>query len=354
MKLALIAQYLNAQISGDPDLEITGISTIETAQPGHLTFLSNRRYAKYLETTLASAVILSDPRELPSRLSAIVSDNPYLGFAQALELFHKPLEFPRGIHPLASVAESARLGAEVTVGPFSVIGENVTLGDRVTILSHSTIYPETSIGQDSFIHSHCIIRERCRIGERVILQNGVVVGSDGFGYAKDADNRWHKIPQTGAVLIENDVEVGAGSVIDRATLGSTIVRKGAKIDNLVQVGHSSQVGENTLLCAQVGLAGSTDVGRNVILSGQVGAAGHLRIGDGVIATAQSGIPNSVPDGQMISGYPAIENRAWLRSSAVFAQLPSLQRELRQVQRRLKEIESLLAEQGASPAPESEG
>lgn len=343
MKLAQIAEYLHSITVGDPDLEITGISTIETAQPGHLTFLSNRRYARHLETTLASAVILSDANELPSRLAGIVSDNPYLGFARALELFHKPIDFPRGIHPLAVIAQSATIGADVCVGPFSVIGENVKLGDRVTILSHSTVYPETSIGADSFIHSHCIVRERCTIGERVILQNGVVVGSDGFGYARDGEAGWHKIPQSGAVIIENDVEIGAGSVIDRATLGSTIVRRGAKIDNLVQVGHSSQVGENTLLCAQVGLAGSTDVGKNVILSGQVGAAGHLRIGDGVIATAQSGIPNSVPDGQLISGYPAIENRAWLRSSAVFAQLPSLQRELRQVQRRLKEIEQRLGE-----------
>jgi UDP-3-O-[3-hydroxymyristoyl] glucosamine N-acyltransferase len=338
MKLAQIARHLDARMTGDPDLEITGISTIETAQPGHLTFLSNRRYAKYLETTLASAVILSDPNELPAHLAGIVSDNPYLSFARALELFHRPVEFPRGIHPLAVVAESASLGLDVSVGPFSVVGENVILGDRVTILSHSTIYPETSIGADSFVHSHCVVRERCTLGRRVILQNGVIVGSDGFGYARDSENRWHKIPQTGGVIIEDDVEIGAGSVIDRATLGASIVRRGAKIDNLVQVGHSSQVGEDTLLCAQVGLAGSTEVGKNVILSGQVGAAGHLRIGDGVIATAQSGIPNSVPDGQVISGYPAIENRAWLRSSAVFAQLPSLQKEMRRMQKRLTQLE----------------
>ena len=339
MKLAHIAEYLNASTSGDPDLEITGISTIETAQPGHLTFLSNRRYAKHLETTLASAVILSDPSELPSRLAGIVSGNPYLDFARALDLFHTPLDIPRGIHPLAVVSDSARIGDDVSIGPFVVIGDNVTLGNRVTILSHSTIYPETSIGNDSFVHSHCVVRERCTLGERVILQNGVVVGSDGFGYAKDANGRWFKIPQTGGVLIEDDVEIGAGSVIDRATLGTTVVRRGAKIDNLVQVGHSSKVGEDTLLCAQVGLAGSSEIGRNVILSGQVGVAGHLRIGDGVIATAQSGIPNSVPDGQVVSGYPAIENRAWLRSSAVFAHLPTLQRQLREMQRRLTAIEN---------------
>jgi len=347
MKLAQIAAFLNAQISGDPSLEITGISTIETAQPGHLTFLSNPRYTRFLTTTLASAVILNDPSQLPAHLAGVVVENPYLNFARALELFHRPVDFPRGIHPLALVSDKSNIGIDVSVGPFAVIGDEVTIGDRVTILSHSTIYPETTIGDDTFIHSHCVVRERCSIGNRVILQNGVVVGSDGFGYARDANGGWHKIPQTGAVIIEDDVEIGAGSVIDRATLGATTIRRGAKIDNLVQVGHSSIVGENTLLCAQVGLAGSTEVGNHVILGGQVGVAGHLKIGDRVVATAQSGIPNSVSENTVVSGYPAIENRSWLRSSAVFAQLPALQRELRKMQQRIADIEKLV---DAQPTP----
>lgn len=341
MKLGEIALALGTEIVGDPDLEITGAAPIETAQSGQLTFLSNPKYTKHVATTNASAIILQDADNLPSHLSALVSPNPYLVFAQTLDLFHQPIEHPSGVHELAQVSSSARIGLDVSIGPFVVIGDDAVIGDRVTILSHTTIYPGTAIGDDCFIHSHCVVRERCVLGQRVILQNGVVVGSDGFGYAKKSDHSWFKIPQTGGVILEDDVEVGAGSVIDRATIGSTVVRRGAKIDNLVQVGHSSTVGEDTLLCAQVGLAGSTQVGNQVILGGQVGAAGHLKIGDRVIATAQTGIPNSVPDDRIISGYPAIENRAWLKSSAVFAQLPSLQREMRQMKARIEELESRL-------------
>ncbi|MEP7270900.1 MAG: UDP-3-O-(3-hydroxymyristoyl)glucosamine N-acyltransferase [Acidobacteriota bacterium] len=341
MKLGQIAVALAVEMKGDPNLEITGAAPIESAQTGHLTFLSNPRYTRYLATTLASAIILKDYAEMPPHLSALISAHPYLTFARALGLFHQPVRHPNGIHPLAQISSTARLGSDVTVGPFAVVGDQVTIGDRVTILAHSTIYPETEIGDDTLIHSHCVVRERCRLGKRVILQNGVVIGSDGFGYAKESDNSWYKIPQTGAVTIEDDVEVGAGSVIDRATIGATIIRRGTKIDNLVQVGHSSVVGEDTLLCAQVGLAGSTQVGNQVILGGQVGAAGHLKIGDRVIATAQTGIPSSVPDDRIVSGYPAIENRSWLRSSAIFAQLPALQRELRQLRTRVETLEGLL-------------
>ena len=223
----------------------------------------------------------------------------------------------------------------MTIGPFTVIDRGAVIGDDVTILSHCHIYPEAVIGNGVMIHSHSVIREGCRLGNRVVVQNGAVIGSDGFGYAKRPDGTWHKIPQTGTVVIDDDVEIGSGSTIDRATLGTTVIRRGSKIDNLVQIGHGSSVGENTLLCAQVGLAGSTDVGNNVILSGQVGAAGHLRIGDGVIATAQSGIPNSVADGKVISGYPAIDNRNWLKSSAVFTALPQLLREVRRLTRRAR-------------------
>lgn len=343
MKLGAIAERLGAVVKGDANLEITGIATIETAQTGELTFLNNPRYTRFLASTLASAVILKDPADLPPHLAALLVPNPYFTFAQALELFHQPITLPKGIHPLALVAPSARIGTDVTVGPFSVIGDGAAIGDRVTILSNSTIYPEAVIGHDSRVHSQCVVREKCRLGERVILQNGVVVGSDGFGYAKDQNERWHKIPQTGIVIIEDDVEIGAGSVIDRATLGATIIRRGTKIDNLVQIGHSCTVGEDTLLCAQVGLAGSTEVGNHVILGGQVGAAGHLRIGDRVVATAQTGIPNSVSEDKLISGYPAIENRAWLKSSAIFAQLPALQKEVRQLRQRLEEIEKATGE-----------
>jgi UDP-3-O-[3-hydroxymyristoyl] glucosamine N-acyltransferase len=236
------------------------------------------------------------------------------------------------------VAPSAKIGENASIGPYSVIGENVSIGDNVSILAHCVIYQEVRIGDGVLIHAHCVIREGCRLGDRVILQNNVVIGGDGFGYAKRTDSSWLKIRQAGIVIIEDDVEIGAGAAIDRATIGSTVINKGTKIDNLVQIGHGSFVGQNTLLCAQVGLAGSTRVGNEVILSGQVGAAGHLEIGDRVIATAQTGIPNSVEAGKVISGYPAIDNRDWLKSSAIFAQLPKLQKEIRELKARLAKLE----------------
>jgi len=248
---------------------------------------------------------------------------------------------PVGIHSQAVISPSARLSEGVSIGPFSVVGDNVYIGPHVTILSHCAIYPGAEIGSYSFIHSHCILREGCRLGSHVILQNGVVVGSDGFGYAQRPDHSWYKIPQTGIATIEDEVEIGAGTTIDRATLGATHIGYGTKIDNLVQIGHGSNVGQHSLLCAQAGLAGSTRVGNEVILGGQVGAAGHLTIGDKVIATAQTGIPRSVEPGRMVSGYPAIDNRNWLKASAVFAQLPQLQQEIRRLKAKIEEIESRL-------------
>ena len=343
MKLHEIASHLDCQIVGDPDTEITGVATIETASPGTITFFNNIRYRKYLSSTLAAAVILEKAADLPSHLSGLVSPFPYLTFAHALALFSHALKPEPEIHPMAVVSPSAKLGRGVSIGPFSIVDEGVVLGDGVTILTHCHIYPNATIGKSSFIHSHSTVREGCQLGERVILQNGAVVGSDGFGYARRPDSSWHKIPPTGNVVLEDDVEVGAGATIDRATLGSTVVRRGTKIDNLVQIGHGSAVGEDTLLCAQVGLAGSTEIGNRVILSGQVGVAGHLRIGDGVIATAQSGIPNSVPDGRLISGYPAIENRNWLKSSAIFAALPDLLHQVRSLAARARALEEKLGD-----------
>jgi UDP-3-O-[3-hydroxymyristoyl] glucosamine N-acyltransferase len=339
MKLGAIAEKLNCRVVGNTEMEISGVAPIETAEAGELTFLSNNKYRRYLASTRASAIITDDAGNLLAGQSGIISANPYLTFAEALVLFHSPPEYQRGIHSLAVVSPTAIMGENVTIGPFSFIADRVEIGDHVTILSHCAIYPDVKIGELTTIHSHSVVRERCRIGARVILQNGVVIGSDGFGYAKRADKSWLKIPQTGSVILEDDVEIGAGSVVDRASIGTTIIGQGTKIDNLVQIGHGSTVGSNTLLCAQVGLAGSTQVGNEVILSGQVGAAGHLKIGDRVVATAQTGIPNSVEPDQVISGYPAIANRDWLRSSAVFARLPQLQKELRELQKKVAELES---------------
>ena len=341
MKLVEIARRLNCIVVGDLEIEITGLAPIEAAKAGELTFFNNRKYKRHLATTEASAIIAASADDVPAGKSGIISADPYLTFAEAMWLFHPARYQPRGIHPTAVVSVSAVIGERVSIGPFSVISDGVKLGDDVTIFDHCSIYPEAGIGNQSLIHSHCIVREGCRIGARVILQNNVTIGSDGFGFAKRPDNSWFKIPQAGIVIIEDDVEVGAGSTIDRATIGATVVGKGTKLDNLVQIGHGSTVGENTLLCAQVGLAGSTQVGNQVILSGQVGAAGHLKIGDGVIATAQTGIPKSVEAGKIVSGYPAIDNRDWLKSSAVFAQLPQIQKEIRALKEEVRNLKALL-------------
>jgi len=338
MKIKELSTELNCKFAGDPETSITSVAPIENAQPGDLTFLSNRKYRRYLATTGASAIILENIEDMPEGKAAIISPAPYLTFAEAMNMLYPALNPERGIHPSAILAPSAEIGEKVSIGPYSVIGDNVTIGDNVSILAHCVIYQDVRIGDGVLIHSHCVIREGCRLGDRVILQNNVVIGSDGFGYAKRTDNSWLKIRQAGMVIIEDDVEIGAGAAIDRATIGSTVISKGTKIDNLVQIGHGSFVGRNTLLCAQVGLAGSTRVGNEVILSGQVGAAGHLEIGDKVIATAQTGIPNSVEAGKVISGYPAIDNRDWLKSSAIFAQLPRLQREIRELKARLTKLE----------------
>jgi UDP-3-O-[3-hydroxymyristoyl] glucosamine N-acyltransferase len=329
MKLDEIAEKLGCTVDGDAKLEISGVAGIEEAREGELTFLSNRKYRSSLATTRASAILISR-EEGPVRPAALRSDNPYLDFARAIELFHAAPNFPEGIHPTAVVAKSAKLGQGAHVGPYCFVDENVEIGRRAVLHSFVAVYRDAKIGDDFFAHSHSVVRENCRIGNRVILQNGVVIGSDGFGYARQADGRWYKMRQAGTAVIEDDVEIQAGSAIDRATIGETRIARGAKIDNLVQVGHACKVGEDSLLCGQVGLAGTTRVGKRCILAGQVGAAGHLTIGDGATLTAQSGVPTDVPPGAIYSGYPAMENLAWRKSVAVFNRLPDLQKEVREL------------------------
>jgi UDP-3-O-[3-hydroxymyristoyl] glucosamine N-acyltransferase len=342
MKLAQIAAALGCKLEGDPDTEISGIATIESARKGDLSFLVNPKYYPQLKSTQASALIVGQDFP-PAHLPLLRHQNPYLAFARAIEIFHK-VKIPRpGIHPTALIADSARIGKDVFVGPRAIIGERAVIGDRARIEAGCIVHDDVVIGEDTWLHSGCVIRERVRIGKRCIIQSHAVIGSDGFGYAKRDDGSWHKILQVGTVILEDDVEIGAATTIDRAALGETRIGRGTKIDNLVQIGHGSHIATNCLICAQVGLAGSTKVGNSVILAGQVGAAGHLTIGDGVVATAQTGIPNSVEPGKIISGYPAIDNKAWLRSSAIFARLPELQKAIRALQRRLDELEASLQE-----------
>lgn len=334
MLSAELAGRLGAELRGDPDLEITGVAGIEEAGPGQVTFVANPKYAALARTTRAAAILVTP--EFPDISAATLRlKDPYFAFAQAVEFFYQPPAWPPGIHPAASIDPGASIGARAHIGAFAVISHDVTIGDDAVILPHVVIYPGVHIGHRFFAHAHAVVREHCRLGDDVLLQNGVVVGSDGFGFAKDADGRWHKIPQSGPAILGDRVEVQANSCIDRASVGASRIGDGVKIDNLVQVGHGSSVNANTLLCAQVGLAGSTHVGKNVILAGQVGVAGHCNIGDGAIAIAQAGLHGDIPPGAMLAGSPAFDHKQWLRATALFSRLPEL---LRQLQRKNKREE----------------
>ncbi len=336
ISLAALAEHLGAElrlgVAGDSAAIVTGVASIEDAAPGQVTFVANPRYAALAWTTGATAVLVEpDFPEVPCVTLRLA--NPYLAFAHTVALFYQPPAYAPGIHPTAVVSSTATLGANAHIGPYSVVSDHVVLGDDAVVLAHVVLYPYARIGDRFFAHAHAIVREHCRLGNDVTLQNGAIVGADGFGFARRSDasqvgQRWHKIPQSGPAVLEDAVEVQANACVDRASIGETRVGAGSKIDNLVQVGHGSTVGQDTLLCAQVGLAGSTKVGTNVILAGQVGVAGHCTIGDGVVATAQSGIPNDVPAGKTVSGYPAVDNRQWLRSIALINRLPDLMKRLR--------------------------
>ncbi|MGE5326557.1 MAG: UDP-3-O-(3-hydroxymyristoyl)glucosamine N-acyltransferase [Deltaproteobacteria bacterium] len=331
MKLAEIAARLECRLEGAGEVEITGVMGMDEATPSQLTFLSNPKYRSKLRSTRAAAVIVGN--DIPSTGRPLLrSNNPYLAFARAIELFAPPVQPVPGIHPTAVISPSAKIGRNPSIAPYVVIEDDVELGDDCVLKSFVVIYRGAKIGNRFMAHAHAVVRERVLAGDDVILQNGAVVGGDGFGFAKQADGSYYKIVQSGTVILENGVEIQANACIDRATIGETRLRRGVKVDNLVQVGHSSDVGENTLLCGQAGLAGSTRLGKNVLLAGQVGVAGHLTIGDNVIATAQTGIPSDVDANKIVSGYPAIDNREWLKCSAVFAKLPELYSTVRELKR----------------------
>ena len=336
MKLSELAAKLGCKLEGPEDLEITGVAGMDQAAPSELTFLANPKYMGKLSSTRAAAIIVGLEVEVAGR-PALRSENPYLTFARALELFAPPSRPPAGIHPTAVIAPDVKLGRNASIGPYVVVEERVELGDDCVLKSFAMIYRGARIGHRFFAHSHAVVRENVRIGDDVTLQNGAVIGSDGFGFARQADGSYYKIVQTGTVVIEDGVEVQAHACIDRAAVGETRVRRGAKIDNLVQVGHGCEIGENTLLCAQVGLAGTSKIGRNVILTGQVGVAGHLTIGDNVIVTPQSGVPNDVEPNRTISGSPAVDHFLWLKCSALYARLPEMYATYRKVRDYLKKI-----------------
>jgi UDP-3-O-[3-hydroxymyristoyl] glucosamine N-acyltransferase len=339
LKLQDIAARLECRLVGDPDIDIRGIAAIDDAVSGDLTFFTNPKYAASLRTTRASAVILGETADA-APCAMLRARHPYLAFAHAVELFADPWRPPPGVHPTASVGEDVTLGAGVSIGPFAVIGDGTRIGARSIVDAHVVIGRQVEIGEDCVLHARVSIRERIRLGHRVILQDGAVIGSDGFGFARRPDGTHHKIPQLGGLIIEDDVEIGANSAIDRPAVGETRIGAGTKIDNLVQVAHGVTIGRNVLLAAQVGVAGSVTIEDDVTLAGQVGVAGHITIGKGVVATAQSGIPNSVDAGAFISGYPAISNRDWLRASAVFRKLPQLKKLVADLERRIRELEDM--------------
>jgi UDP-3-O-[3-hydroxymyristoyl] glucosamine N-acyltransferase len=340
MKLSELAALTGADLDGGSgDIEVTGAAGLDDASPGQVTFLANPRYTPKVNTTRASAIYLSETAPIDREIPVLRAKDPYLAYTRALRLFHPESEIAPQIHPSAVIDDGASVADDVWIGACSVIGPSTRIAAGVRIYPNVTIYEAVTIGKNSVIHSGAVIRERSQIGERVIIHNNVVVGCDGFGYAKDEDRSWLKIPQTGRVVIEDDVEIGAGTTIDRASVGESRIGRGTKIDNLVQIGHSCTIGEDTLLCAQVGLAGSSHIGSRVILAGQAGVAGHLTIGDDVVLTAKSATSHDVPAGKVISGIPAFENKDWLRSIAAFRRLGEMHRRLRELEKKLEQLEN---------------
>jgi UDP-3-O-[3-hydroxymyristoyl] glucosamine N-acyltransferase len=337
MTLRELADRLGCELKGDEAIVVTGVAGMEQAGPTELTFLANPKYAPKVKHCRAAAILVSQP--LPQATPAsLLSANPYHDFARALALFYQPPRPKPGIHPQASIASTARIGEGASIGPFAVVGEHVSIGRNVVLHPHVVIYEGAQIGDDFYAHAQSVVREYCRIGDRVILQNGVIVGGDGFGFAKTSAGTHFKIVQSGVTVIEDDVEIQTLSSIDRATVGETRVKRGAKIDSLVQVGHASVVGEDNIICAQTGLAGSSILGKDVLLAGQVGISGHLTINDHAIIYAQSGIGGDVQEGAVMSGSPAFDSRDWLRAITAFPKLPELLKTVRQLEKRLAQLE----------------
>jgi len=340
LTVAELARLLDCPFEGDGTRRITGISGVENARPGDLVFLASPKLRKRLEGTPAAAAIVH-PKEPFRGVPVILSENPHLAFIRAADFFFRPYRPEPGVHPTAVVSPTAQLGRDVAVGALSVVGDGAEIGDGTVLFPLVSVFPRAKIGKDCVLYSHVSVREDVRIGARVILHCGAVIGADGFGYLKLEDGTHAKIPQTGTVVIEDDVEIGAGSAVDRASLGTTVIRRGAKIDNLVQVAHNVEIGENAILAGQVGIAGSSRVGKNAVLAGQVGVADHLDVGDNVIAIAQTGIAQDVPAGAVVAGTPQLDVRDWRKASVLLPQLHDLFKDVKRLKLRVEELERLL-------------
>jgi len=340
MKLIEIAKFLNGELVGDPDLEISGLAKIQSATAGELTFLANPKYGKYLESTQASAVLINKSQQTPG-LDHIKVDDPYLSFLEILNLFF-PSKDPdfNGVHSTAVVSETADIGLNVQIGPNVFVGESVKIGDNSIIYPNCVLLDNVQIGKNCRFHPGVSVREGCKIGNGVIIHDGTVIGSDGFGFAPDGE-KYKKIPQMGIVVIEDDVEIGANATIDRATIGETIIKNGSKIDNLVQIAHNVEIGENTVVAAQTGISGSTIVGKHVTMAGQVGTVGHIEIGDNAILAAQSGVSKSVPAGEIWFGSPAMTIMKQKKIEANLRHLPEMSKKVNKLVKQLEELQEKL-------------
>ncbi|HEY1580340.1 MAG TPA: UDP-3-O-(3-hydroxymyristoyl)glucosamine N-acyltransferase [Terracidiphilus sp.] len=336
MKLGELASRLGAELRGNADLEVTGVKGIEEAGPSEITFVANPKYAGLARITKAAAVLV-DPDFPDIEPGTLRLRNPYHAFSRALAMFYQPPAYLPGVHSTAVIDPSAEIGSGAHIGAYVVIGPNVKLGPDATLLPHVVLYPGVKTGSRLFAHAHSVIRENCELGDNVTLENGAIIGADGFGFAKNERGQWEKIPQSGPVRLGNRVDIQANACVDRATVGATEIGDGSKIDNLVQIGHGSKIGNDTLICAQTGLAGSSVIGNNVILAGQAGIAGHCTVGDGVILTAQSAVSHDVPPGKIISGSPGFDNRIWLRAVTIFQRLPELLKRLDRLEKRVLAI-----------------
>lgn len=335
--LAELAEWVGGRISGDGRQVISDAAPFEDAGPKTITLARSAKYLRRIDHIHAGAIIVPDEFE-QAGLNLLHASNPYAVFARILALFHPAEQLPKGIHPSVVVGEDAEWGAHAAIGPMTVVGNHVRIGKRATIYPGVVIGDNVTIGNDVRLYPHVAVLERCRLGHRVTIQAGSVIGSDGFGFAPDGDI-YHKIPHTGIVQIDDDVEIGAANTIDRGTFGMTHIKNGVKTDNLVHIAHNVTVGENTVLVAQVGISGSTTIGRHVVLAGQVGVAGHIHIGDHVMVGGQSGISGDVPASQIISGSPTMPHKTWLRVQRIIPRLPDLRKKISALEKRLQNLES---------------
>jgi UDP-3-O-[3-hydroxymyristoyl] glucosamine N-acyltransferase len=337
-----LADHLGGTVRGDGTVKINGLAPLEGAAPDKVTFLANPKYAVKVAETNAGGVLMAPGGESYGR-NVIELANPYLGFAKLLTLFYTQPHPALGVMPEAVVGTNVVLGEDISIYPGAVVGNNVVIGDRVVIHPGAVMYDGAVIGDDCVIHANAVVRERCRLGKRCKLQPGAVIGSDGFGYAPDGPS-YYPIPQIGIVVLEDDVEIGANATVDRAALEVTLIRRGTKLDNLVQVAHNCQIGEDCMIVSQVGIAGSSKIGNHVTLAGQVGVVGHVKIGDNVIVGAQAGVPGSLEGNAYYSGSPAMPHKEWLKTMGTLPKLPEMRKKMNEYEKRLAALEAQLAKE----------